>query len=488
MIKISKAKSDAIPKVVAHYASVVEDMNNRGLYQWEKGIYPTLSILTNDIINENMFIISDDKLLLGSFVISEKPDDNYKKLPWLFGGKTLELHRIALHPDVQRKRLSKRIFDFVSETYTPLGFTSLRWDTSSQNERSLQMCNSYAERQAGICFIRNNVPFYCFEKRLSSDCPLNPIAMVPAFRHGSMTPWGGSSLKTLYNKDIPDDKTGESMEVSTIVGLESKDSTNTALSKLISLYGDSLLGSLSNANKVFPLLVKLLDAKELLSVQVHPNDNYANKHEKGKLGKEEAWVVLSCEEDAELIYGMCSNVTKEKLADVLRSGNSPEQLLRKVKVSPGDVLYIAPGTVHALGGGIVVYEIQQSSDVTYRMWDWNRKDANGNSRQLHIEDAIACTNTGEQISIGHISNEIGKHRIVNGKAFSLDAIQIKDSIKIEQDLNTFRLLTVFEDVTILLNSDSMDISKGTSVIIPASCPDILLQGKGLVLLSKPKMQ
>jgi mannose-6-phosphate isomerase len=195
--------------------------------------------------------------------------------------------------------------------------------------------------------------------------PLAPILMRPAYRYGSQTPWGGAKLRELYNKDTPDARTGESLELSAIPGLNSTDLEGTPLSHLIERYGKALVGT--DIKGDFPLLLKLLDARESLSVQVHPDDAYARKHE-NKLGKTEAWYILSAQP-----------------AKV-------EELLRYVPVTQGDCFFIPSGTVHAIGEGIVLYEIQQSSDVTYRFYDWERRDKNGNKRTLHLKQAIDVTN------------------------------------------------------------------------------------------------
>ena len=215
--------------------------------------------------------------------------------------------------------------------------------------------------------------------------PLAPILMTPAYRYGKMTPWGGHSLRDLYGKDIPDDRTGESLEISAIPGLESRDPEGNTLPQLIDAYGGKLGGTQVSAP--FPLLLKLLDARDTLSVQVHPDDAYAGRVEH-KLGKTEAWHILHAEPGAELVYGIQAGTDKETLMAASRAGAAVEGLLRRVKVKAGDTYFIPAGMVHAIGSGIVLYEIQQSSDVTYRFYDWERTDEKGNKRELHIEKAV----------------------------------------------------------------------------------------------------
>jgi len=209
--------------------------------------------------------------------------------------------------------------------------------------------------------------------------------MHPAFRYGAATPWGGSLLRDVYHKDTPDARTGESLEVSAIPGLNSTDAEGTPLGRLVERYGKALLGTEVKGD--FPLLLKLIDAKQPLSVQVHPDDAYAQKHE-NKLGKTEAWVILEAQPGAKLVYGIRQGVSREQLGNAAEQGRQLEDLLRHVEVKPGDVFFIPAGTVHAIGEGILLYEIQQSSDVTYRFYDWERRDEHGNKRALHTRQAL----------------------------------------------------------------------------------------------------
>ena len=159
-------------------------------------------------------------------------------------------------------------------------------------------------------------------------------------------------------------------------------------------YGQRLTGTAISGP--FPLLLKLLDARDTLSVQVHPNDEYAARVEH-KLGKTEAWHILYAAPGAELVYGVKAGITKEELTQASLSGAAVEGLLRRVQVKAGETYYIPAGMVHAIGAGIVLYEIQQSSDVTYRFYDWERTDKNGNKRELHIQKAIDVTDLNAQL-------------------------------------------------------------------------------------------
>ena len=220
---------------------------------------------------------------------------------------------------------------------------------------------------------------------------LYPLLMAPCFRHGKETPWGGHMLRDLLLKDAPEDVTGESLEISALPGHESMVANGAhagkSLTRMIELWGDALTGPTGGE---FPLLLKLLDTLEPLSVQVHPGDAYAAEHE-GKRGKSEAWIILSAEPGSKIVYGVDTH--GEPLDQVVAEGRL-EDCLRWRNVLPGDVYYIPDGMLHALGEGIMCYEIQQSSDVTYRFYDWGRVDKDGNPRQLHIQQAVEVCKPG----------------------------------------------------------------------------------------------
>ena len=202
---------------------------------------------------------------------------------------------------------------------------------------------------------------------------LKPFFMEPYF---NIKDWGGTRLRSVYGKDIPSDHTGESWEISAHpMGLSACEGLT--LPQMIEKYGADLIGT--EVHGAFPLLIKLIDAREWLSVQVHPNDEYAQRVEGDPYGKTEAWVVLDCEPGAQLIFGIDCDVPT--LRSEIKEGRL-EQHLKKVDVRVGDVLYIPAGTVHAIGANMLIYEVQQSSDRTYRLYAWGR------NAELHIEKSL----------------------------------------------------------------------------------------------------
>lgn len=169
--------------------------------------------------------------------------------------------------------------------------------------------------------------------------------------------------------------------------------------------GSSLNEILPDQNP-FPILIKLIDAKDDLSVQVHPDDEFAVKYEQGSSGKSELWYIIEAEPESEIVYGFANNVDLEKFGSALKRRENIDSMLNKVRVSPGDCFYIPAGLVHAIGKGILLAEVQQNSDLTYRLYDYNRKDINGNFRDLHIDKALSVLKkfTDEEILIKQYEN------------------------------------------------------------------------------------
>lgn len=209
--------------------------------------------------------------------------------------------------------------------------------------------------------------------------------------------WGGQKLKTLLGKELGTIKNcGESWEVSAIPGsvsvVKNGELAGKKLTELIEEYGNLLLGKtvVEKYGKNFPLLIKFIDAQEDLSIQVHPNDELAQQRH-GCLGKTEMWYVLQADENASLIAGFCQKLTKEKYLQVLQHGTLMD-VLKTHTVKANDAFYIPAGRVHTIGKGILLAEVQQSSDITYRIYDFDRVDDKGNKRELHTDLALDALN------------------------------------------------------------------------------------------------
>ncbi len=221
---------------------------------------------------------------------------------------------------------------------------------------------------------------------------LYPLLFEPVLKHYR---WGGRNLERLFGRVLPGGVTAESWEIAghrdgmTLVA--NGPLAGTSLSELHARYGLELIGrnsSWAQRRDKFPLLVKLLDANRPLSVQVHPTDAYAAIHENDELGKSEMWIVLHAEPDAELILGVTQGTTEANFERAI-SGNDLDRRLHRLHVSAGDFVCVPSGSLHAILGGIVLAEIQQNSNVTYRVYDWGRVDQN---RPLHIDKAMNVIN------------------------------------------------------------------------------------------------
>lgn len=311
-----------------------------------------------------------------------------------------------------------------------------------------------------------------------------PLVMAPYFRHGAETPWGGTMLRDLFLKDAPADETGEALEVSALDGRESMvlngPHAGKTLPAMIRLWGKGLVGDIEGA---FPLLIKLLDARALLSVQVHPGDDYARKNE-GKLGKSEAWVVLNCEENARIAYGV--NPGDRTLRQVVEAGEI-ESALNWVAVRPGDVFYIPAGTVHALGGGIQCYEVQQSSDVTYRFWDWGRVGSDGKPRELHTEKALDVSRVGKILPKCEGATVLCKGGsrtyFIADEHFELCRLNVSGDMPLES--GWVKMITTLGPCKISWPEGEFEPAPFSTVVVPAALEGVRISGNLKALLSGP---
>jgi mannose-6-phosphate isomerase len=293
--------------------------------------------------------------------------------------------------------------------------------------------------------------------------------------------WGGRDFEK-FRKNLPDGNIGESWDVachksgtSIIANGEFK---GMKISELIDLQGYKLLGSKMSLNK-FPLLVKLINAKDKLSVQVHPGDSYAEKLE-GEMGKTEIWYVVEAEEGAELILGT-KECSKEQFINSIKSGQFGKYL-NNVSAKKGDVFFIESGLIHAIGAGVIIAEIQQNSDTTYRVYDYNR------GRELHIDKAIEVVNLKLKGDTSHLETIIqdGYNKIVycRCKHFTLELYNIETKLIEKSDEERFYIFTCVDGTgEIIWKNGSSNIVKGESILIPALLGAYEIRGKMKVLKS-----
>lgn len=307
--------------------------------------------------------------------------------------------------------------------------------------------------------------------------------------------WGGVGLSRQFNRTLPGNHIGESWEIASHAHGESVVSqgplAGKTLPELIGLYGRDLIGrSLPDtALSKFPLLLKILDANDYLSVQVHPDDEYAADHEVGEPGKWEAWYVIAAAPGAEIIYGLKPGTTRESLREAISNGTIQEYLGR-VPVKAGDVFDVPAGVVHALGRGVMVAEIQQNSDTVYRLYDWDRVDSIGNRRPLHVKQALDVIQYAGQradaVTGLVIAAPEGKRAImVANRYFALELLTIDGIMEEATQGERFHLLTCLKgsfEVQCVGRPDShATLDPGVSILIPACIDRYLLSGLGKVM-------
>lgn len=303
---------------------------------------------------------------------------------------------------------------------------------------------------------------------------LYPLKFKPIYKEKI---WGGTKLKPLLNKNIPTDKKiGESWEISSVEGnisvVENGFLKDNELNELIEIYMGDLVGDriYDKFGDQFPLLIKFIDANTALSVQVHPNDKLALKRH-GSLGKTEMWYIIDAEKDAELISGFNHEMDKDHYLNHLNK-NEIVDILNFEKVQAGDVFYIPAGRVHAIGKGIVLAEIQQTSDVTYRIFDWNRKDENGDSRELHTEQALDAIdfNVYDSYKTEYESTKNSASKIISTPYFETNVIELDVEIEKEYHRHDSFVIYMCIDGELEIDwyeSDKIKLSKGETILIPA---------------------
>ncbi|PZD95495.1 mannose-6-phosphate isomerase, class I [Paenibacillus sambharensis] len=310
-----------------------------------------------------------------------------------------------------------------------------------------------------------------------------PIFLQPVFQERI---WGGTKLKELFGYPIPNDHTGECWAISAHPNGQSIVKNGP--------YQGMALGELWQAHPelfrsdsaVFPLLTKLLDASDDLSVQVHPDDEYAGKHENGELGKTECWYIVDAEPGAAIIYGHEAS-SKAELARMIENGQW-DALLTRVPVKQGDFFYVPSGTIHALGRGIVVLETQQSSDTTYRVYDYDRQDKDGSKRVLHLAKAIEVTTipqTYTPASYQTLESEgIVITRFVSNSFFTVEKWEVTGRAQLPAN-EKYTLFSVIDGTGSLHGQgDEYQLNKGDHLILPVDFGPYELGGKLTVIISR----
>jgi mannose-6-phosphate isomerase len=313
---------------------------------------------------------------------------------------------------------------------------------------------------------------------------LYPMLLNPSLH---LKVWGGRRLETVMHKALPTDEPyGESWEMHDTATVANGALEGRTLGELLPEFGAALIGKMSDPLEGIPLLVKLLDATDWLSVQVHPNDAQAFELEGQPRGKTEAWYVIAAEPGAKLVIGVKTDATREQIAEAIRA-NTLEDLLVYATVKVGDVLFIPAGTIHALGPGILVYEIQQSSDTTYRLYDWGRVGLDGKPRELHIDKSLKVSELGKLPSIQSSAGETGASvELIASPFFSTTLHQPgSETIELNTHGQVFHVLTCIDGEAQIAATDypALSVPTGRTVFIPAAIGRYTLTGQAKVLRS-----
>ena len=299
--------------------------------------------------------------------------------------------------------------------------------------------------------------------------------------------WGGTKLKTFLNKPIISNITGESWEISTVENdvsvVVNGSLKGKSLIELINEFPEAVLGTKVYAQfgKQFPLLFKYLDAREDLSIQLHPNDELAKKRH-NSFGKTEMWYVMQADTDARLIVGFKEKSSPEEYIKNLNN-KTLLTILDTKKVKQGDVFMLDTGTIHAIGAGIVIAEIQQTSDITYRVYDFDRLDANGKTRELHIDLPLEALNYDKiEAQRFYSKTEDISNEVVNCKYFTTNFIPLTGNREIHKNQNSFTVyMCVDGNFQLTVDHENFTYKKGDTILIPAALTDFQLSGKASIL-------
>ena len=318
---------------------------------------------------------------------------------------------------------------------------------------------------------------------------MNILKLEPAFKDYL---WGGTKLKTEYKKQSDLAIVAESWELSNHSAGSSMITNgvyeNTPFTQYLEKEGKKVWGTNAQAFENFPVLIKFIDAKQALSIQVHPDDEYALRVEK-EFGKNEMWYILDCEPGSFLYFGVNQELSKEAFREHIENDTLLD-VLNKVEVHKGDVFFIKAGTIHAIGAGIMICEIQQNSNSTYRVYDFGRVDANGNARELHVDKAVDVSQlTPSEKTYGQqekceIENANTKSTLAACKYFTTNAYDVKEEITLEADATSFHSLIILEgEGSVTCADENVSFKKGDSIFLPANAGKYQVKGNVSFLLT-----
>ena len=318
-------------------------------------------------------------------------------------------------------------------------------------------------------------------ERLNAD-PI--VKLSPAFKDYL---WGGTRIREQFNKESNMSIIAESWELSAHPDGESRvadgEFTDFTLSEYIKAVGKEVLGTKAEGFEKFPLLGKLIDAKKPLSVQVHPGDDYALRVE-GEYGKNEMWYIADAEPGAYIYYGLSAEISKDEIRKRIEE-ETLEEVLNKVEVKTGDTFYVKAGTIHAIGSGSLICEIQQSSNSTYRMYDYGRRDKDGNLRPLHIDKALDVIDIELNVQAAKNGPVKGEKmpgnfiKLVESPYFTTDLYKGNSAAVIKADESSFVALVVLKGEGELFASDGNQVHRyrpGDTFFVDAGNREIMING------------
>ena len=313
--------------------------------------------------------------------------------------------------------------------------------------------------------------------------------------------WGGTRLNDDFEKNIDVYPLAETWECSThpdgVSVVASGENSGRLLVDVLKEHPSYVGRHISENPDIpageLPILIKLIDAKENLSVQVHPDDAYAKEHENGALGKTEMWYVINAAKEARLIYGFRRTIDKEQIIKSVDNG-SIEKYLQKVEIHDGDVFFIEPGTVHAIGAGALIAEIQENSNLTYRLYDYNRIGKNGKKRELHIEKVLDVVKLESseipkqplrvlKYKKGCATEFLCRCRYFQVERMLINTERCRELTSFQTDNNSFQVLLCINGCGVLLFEDSqvLHFFKGDCIFVPADSVLIKIHGKAELL-------
>lgn len=313
--------------------------------------------------------------------------------------------------------------------------------------------------------------------------------LTPAFKDYL---WGGTKLREIYKKPCDYEKVAESWELSTHPAGPSKvaegEFQGLTLPEYFERAGKQVLGTNCEAFENFPVLIKFIDAKDPLSIQVHPSDAYALEKE-GEYGKTEMWVVMDCDPGAFLYFGVERELSPEEFRQRIEN-NTLLEVLRKVEVHPGDVFFIEAGTIHAIGGGILICEIQQNSNCTYRVYDYDRRGADGKPRELHIEKAMEVSRLapsqggGRQAAFSEIPGG-KKCELASCRYFTTEKYVVESAVELFVTEQSFVSLIILEGGgSVTGPENALCFQAGDSLFLPAGSGKVTVSGPCTLVVTR----